>query len=137
MNRTIQTARKRAQTTPGIAERGGGTRVRDAGAGGSNPLTPTSLYLDSPSPYTAPVGSIEPPTRLGRLVQSRRRAHGLSMRRLALKAGLNVAYIWKIERGEARNLTVRAIDKLSRALLVAPATMFYAVHDDLTLGDPR
>ena len=35
--------------------------VRDAGAGGSNPLTPTSFSATFPYAYTVPAGTTEPP----------------------------------------------------------------------------
>lgn len=62
--------------------------------------------------------------RFGQNVRRIRRAQELSQENLAELADLHRTYITGLERGHGRNPTIRAADKIARALKVPIATLF-------------
>ncbi len=63
----------------------------------------------------------------GRRVREVRTRLGLTQQELGRRAGMHPAYVGGVERGE-RNITLEAVERLARALAVAPA--------DLMLEEP-
>ena len=64
----------------------------------------------------------EPQQRLGRRVRQLRLERGLSQEALGELAGLDRTYISSTESGR-RNVTIQTINKLAKALGVAPADL--------------
>lgn len=62
---------------------------------------------------------------LGKAVQARRKKLDLSQEELADIAGMHAAYVGGVERGE-RNLALKNIAKLCKALKVSAADLFKA-----------
>lgn len=62
--------------------------------------------------------------RFGQNVRRIRRAQDLSQETLAELADLHRTYITGLERGNGRNPTIRAADKIARALQVPIAALF-------------
>lgn len=60
---------------------------------------------------------------LGQRIAEFRAARRLSLQEVADAAGLSKAHVWELEQGRARNPTVGAVWKLSRALAVSPAAL--------------
>ena len=81
------------------------------------------------------MGSPDITIRFGASVRSLRRGLGISQEELAGRAELHRTYIAGIE-GGARNITLRSIDKLARALGVSTATLLSHTNDpgDLSSG---
>ncbi len=68
---------------------------------------------------------------LGNAVRKMRRELGISQEELAERADLHRTYIAGIERG-GRNITLRSVDKLAKALKVSVATLLTLSAGDLT-----
>ena len=65
----------------------------------------------------------------GRRLRSLRTDRGLTQQQLGEKAGLSYKYLGAIERGE-ENPSLKVIDKLARALEVAPRDMLDVEHEE-------
>src|SRR5947207_14659639 len=75
--------------------------------------------------------------RLGASVRSLRFRLGISQEELAERADLHRTYIAGIERG-ARNVTLKSMDKLAKALGVSPASLLDPAGNlAIQPGDPR
>ena len=59
----------------------------------------------------------------GQRLRAYRRAASLTQRELGLRAGMHRAYIGAVERGE-RNISIDNVERLARALRVAPQSLF-------------
>lgn len=64
----------------------------------------------------------------GEVVQEKRKELGLSQERLALTAGLDRTFVWKIEHGK-RNPSLESLFKVSQALGVAPDDLVRQVRE--------
>jgi CheY-like chemotaxis protein len=69
------------------------------------------------------VGKIDVQKQFGTSVRMWRRRQGFSQEELAERAGLHRTYVCDIERG-ARNVSLKSIEKLARALNILPALLF-------------
>jgi two-component system, response regulator len=74
-------------------------------------------------------------SRFGASVRSLRYRLGISQEVLAERAGLHRTYIAGIE-GGTRNVTLKSLDKLARALQVTPATLLLQLSDPPTKEEP-
>lgn len=52
--------------------------------------------------------------KVGKRIRSLRRGKGISQEELAVKAGVNRAYMWELESG--RNMSIRTAYKIAQAL---------------------
>ena len=68
--------------------------------------------------------------RFGRAIQLRRAEVGLTQEELAARAGINRTYLGDLERG-ARNVALRNVERLAKALDVSIASLFekYGIED--------
>lgn len=73
---------------------------------------------------------------LGRRVLRYREGLGLSQTALAEQAGISRNYVSLIERGEARNVSMRVLDRLAAVLGVAPAVLTGQSEQDELLVAP-
>jgi transcriptional regulator with XRE-family HTH domain len=73
-----------------------------------------------PSAHGAGLSEIQ--TRFGERLRAVRTKKQISQEALADKAGLHRTYVSSVERGE-RNVTITTIEKLAKALGVAPADL--------------
>ena len=62
-------------------------------------------------------------------------ARGLSQERLALEAGIDRAYVGRVERG-SENVTVAVLEKIAAVLGVPVATLFAEVDGNDPYPDP-
>lgn len=62
-------------------------------------------------------------------------AKGLSQERLALEAGIDRAYVGRVERG-TENVTIDTIEMLANALGVAVPALFHEVEEGTPLPEP-
>ena len=67
--------------------------------------------------------------QFGRRVRALRKAAHLSQEKLAFQSDLDRSYVGQVERGEC-NISLKNINKLARALNVAPAELFQFPHGD-------
>ena len=65
----------------------------------------------------------DPLIAFGRRVRHLRERQGISQEQLAEVSGLHRTYVGSVERGE-RNISLRAIHKLAKALGCAPSKLF-------------
>tara|TARA_R110002049_G_scaffold304859_1_gene500562 strand:- start:707 stop:967 length:261 start_codon:yes stop_codon:yes gene_type:complete len=68
--------------------------------------------------------------RLGAAIRARRKSTGLSQEGLADAAGMERAYIGRVERGE-RNVTILNVEKISAALDLTPGKLM-TLADSIT-----
>lgn len=64
-----------------------------------------------------------------------RALRGLTLQQVADGASLTKSYVWELERGKIKNLTVRAVFSLAEALGVSPAYLLGLDHEVAVL-DP-
>lgn len=78
--------------------------------------------------------------KLGRLVQTRRVAEGLSLRELAARTNTDAPYLLRLERGEYRQPSMPILEALSRALEIPIADLQalagYRVSSQLPAFEP-
>lgn len=53
---------------------------------------------------------------MGKRVEARRKAMGLTLEQVAERAGMSKSYVWEIENGKNKNPTVRTAFQIARAL---------------------
>lgn len=79
---------------------------------------------------------MEPDTALfQQRLRNTRDLRGLTLQQVADGSGLTKSYVWALERGEVKRLTVRATFSLAEALGVSPAYLLGLDHEITTL-DP-
>lgn len=67
-------------------------------------------------------------------IREARKSRGLSLQQVADGSGLTKSYVWELERGNIKNLTVRAAFSMAEALGVSPAYLLGLDHEVVELN---